>query len=734
MLSGKNQNKTRCSLPLAPPRPAFAAAGRPRGHLQRKNASKLHCFLLLLLLTAGSNAGAQKRQTRDDSYINKENIEQILESISEETDESFNFDAFLEQLADLQKHPLNLNKVTYDELLDFRLLTAKQADAIIRHRQKFGDFISIYELQAVPEMDLMTISRILPFVTVKGDIDDYRLHSFRQLMSEGDFELYLRYSQILEKQKGYSPLDSGKTGQRYPGNPSKIYTRFRYAFPNKLSYGFTAEKDAGEEIFYGSQPRGFDFYSGHLFLKNISVFKSIAAGDYEVKIGQGLVMYSGFGFGKSPFVTNIKKAGETVKPYTSVDENNFLRGVAATAEAGNFEITGFFSRDRKDANITEADTTDDEVLVAQATSLQESGLHRIESELEDKDAIKQTVAGGYLKYKKRASHIGLSAVHTRLDVPLEKGYQPYNQFEFSGDRLTNFGADYALLVKNFYFFGEFAMTDEVAFATLHSFIASLDPKVDLALSYRYYQRDYFSFFANPFGETRKPYNEQGIYAGLSARPIRNIQMDAYMDYYRFPWLRYQADAPSAGLDFLAQLTWRPSKKLEMYGRYKNETKGGNLPANTGKLDVLTTIGKQNIRYNVKYKVSGAVSFENRFEYVIYDDGKKENGFLIYQDITFKPLSFPLSVSGRFVLFDTYSYDSRIYTYEDDVLYYFYIPAYFYKGTRFYFVLRYKVFRGMDVWLKFGQTYFANRKTIGSGLEEIDGNVRSEIRGEVKFRF
>lgn len=692
-------------------------------------------FIACSLLTACTfQSIAQKKQSKDYPDIPKEEIENILESISEETDESSNFDAFLEQLTDLSRKPLNLNKAAYSELLGFRLLTPEQADAIIRHREKFGNFISIHELQAVAAMDVPTISRVLPFVTVKGDIDDYRVTSVRQLISEGDFELYFRYWQILEEPVGYSGLDSGETGTRYPGRRAKIYSRFRYSFPGKLSYGFTVEKDAGEEFFKGSQPRGFDFYSAHVFVKNISIFKSIAAGDYELKIGQGLIMYSGFGFGKSPMVTAIKKTGEVLRPYTSVDENNFLRGAAASIEAGDFEITCFFSRDRKDASITQAADTLEDELAAFASSLQESGLHRTPSELKGKDAIKQTLAGAHIQYKKRASYIGLTAMHTRLNLPLQKNPQPYNRFEFSGDRLTNFGADYALLAKNFYFFGEVAMTDALAFSTLHSFIASLDPKADLALSYRYYQRDYFSFFANPFGESRKPFNEQGIYGGITIKPGKGFQLDAYLDYYRFAWLRFGVDAPSSGLDFLGQLTWRPSRKIELYGRYKNEVKGGNLPDNTTKLDVVTGIARQNIRFNARYKVSESVSFENRFEYVIYHDGIKENGYLIYQDVTCKPLSFPVSFSARLVLFDTGSYSSRIYTYEDDVLYYYSIPSYYYKGTRVYAVLKYKVFRGMDVWLKVGQTYLANRKTIGSGLDQIEGNVKSEIRAQVKFTF
>jgi len=701
---------------------------------KRGNDLRSLLLYLLFLFILPYISLAQERKQKPSIEEIRDDITQILETVSEETDAAFNLDAFLEQLVDLYQKPMNLNRASYEDLTNLRLLSPEQADAVVRHREQFGNFISIYELQAVEYMDVDAITRMLPFVTVRSDIDDYQIQSIKQLLFEGDFELYLRYSQILEEQDGYVPLDSGETGTRYAGNPSRFYTRFRYNFPNKLSYGFTAEKDAGEEFFHDTQPRGYDFYSGHLFVRNASIFKSIAVGDFEAKFGQGLIMWSGFGFGKSPFVTNIKKSSEALKPYTSVDENNFLRGIGTTIEAGNFEITGFFSQDRKDANIELLVDTLEDDFISQATSLQESGLHRTESELEDKDAAKQLITGGHIKFQKRASHLALTATHTRLDFPLSANTSPYNQFQFSGDRLTNFGMDYALLIKNFYFFGEVALRNNWSVAMLYGFIASLDPKVDISVAYRYYQKDYFSFFANPFGESRNPFNEQGIYAGISLKPFKKIQLDTYIDYFKFPWLRYQVDAPSNGIDFLAQLTWKPTKKIELYGRYKNETKQENEPGNTSKLDVLADVNKQNIRFNARYKVSESITLENRFEYVIFNDGEKENGYLIFQDITYSALGFPLSVSARFALFDTKSYDSRVYAYEDDVLYSYSIPGFYNKGTRFYLVLSYKATRNIDLWLRFAQAYVSNQVTIGSGLDEIDGNVRNEIRGQVRFKF
>ncbi len=56
------------------------------------------------------------------------------------------------------------------------------------------------------------------------------------------------------------------------------------------------EKDAGEEFFTGSNKQGFDYYSGHFYLKNISQnVHSVALGDFQVYFGQGLTIWGGFG-------------------------------------------------------------------------------------------------------------------------------------------------------------------------------------------------------------------------------------------------------------------------------------------------------------------------------------------------------------------------------------------------------------------------------------------------------
>ena len=63
-----------------------------------------------------------------------------------------------------------------------------------------------------------------------------------------------------------------------------------------------------------------------------------------------------------------------------------------------------------------------------------------------------------------------------------------------------------------------------------------------------------------------------------------------------------------------------------------------------------------------------------------------------------------------------------------------IPPYYFRGSRWYITTKYRVSRWMDVWLRYSQTYFSNRQTIGSGLNAIDGRTRSEIKAQVRFRF
>ena len=59
--------------------------------------------------------------------------------------------------------------------------------------------------------------------------------------------------------------------------------------------------------FSGNQKNGFDFYSGHLYLRGFGKLKALALGDFHAQFGQGLTVWSGLAFGKSADVMTSKR-------------------------------------------------------------------------------------------------------------------------------------------------------------------------------------------------------------------------------------------------------------------------------------------------------------------------------------------------------------------------------------------------------------------------------------------
>jgi len=88
---------------------------------------------------------------------------------------------------------------------------------------------------------------------------------------------------------------------------------------------------------------------------------------------------------------------------------------------------------------------------------------------------------------------------------------------------------------------------------------------------------------------------------------------------------------------------------------------------------------------------------------------------------------------RFAVFDTDTYNARIYAYESDMLYNFSIPAYYSQGTRFYLNLKYSVTKYLDFWIRYSQSYYSDLDVISSGLSEIQGNTKSEIKAQIRIR-
>lgn len=696
----------------------------------------MHKYLLILLFSLWLvlNSWGQEKPVQTTEEI----IENYIEEISSNTDKEIDLTTLYEDLTFYLNEPLNLNTATKEDLEKLQLLSEFQIENLLKYRNDFGQLLSIYELLNVNGFNEEYVRLILPFVTIEK-VEPVLSFDPKKAVRYGRHRVFLRTRNVLQTQQGYTPITdsalAASPNSRYLGSPWHFYTRYQYTYKNKVAWGVTAEKDPGEEFFKGTQKQGFDFYSGHLMVKGIGPVKTLVLGDYLAQFGQGLVIWSGYTFGKSSMVTSTRKRAQGLKKYSSADENLFLRGAGVTLTYKNIDFTTFVSKKRIDANITVVDSLTGEA--EEVSSLQTSGLHSTPAEMADRKALGETIYGGNITFNYNTFRIGMTGVTYQFSSNLVKTPRPYNQYEFSGKQNSNVGVDYQFVIKNSVtLFGEAAMSQNGARAFLNSMLFSLSPQTTMAILHRHYERNYQALYAQSFGENTNVTNESGLYVGAIILPYAKWKLSAYYDMFSFPWMKFETYAPTKGHDYLAELSYTPARRVSMYLRYRHKNKPTNIPSSIPQIiNGIQDVTTQRVRYHIAYRMNRYLEFRNRIEWVEYaTEYKKDHGLYFYQDVIYKHQRIPLNIAFRYGIFDTDSYDSRIYAYENDILYAFSVPAVYYKGARAYVSIKYSPRKNIDIWLKYGETYFANKDVISSGLTEIQGNTKSEIKAQVRISF
>ena len=261
------------------------------------------CILLVFVLYATGIASAQNNRESDEKVI-----ADLLERLIENTEATLDYTDLQDQLEQYNRNKLNLNKASREQLQRLIFLDENQINAIINHRLKFGDFLNLYELQSIEAIDDITIYYLTYFVTVDENWMENQT-TFKQMLVKGKHEFIGLYDTELQQRAGYSKerINEGKT--YYLGNPDRYVFRYRFSYGNRLTFGYTAEKDMGEQFGQGAQAYGFDFNSLHFYYRpRKSIVKTIAVGDYQVNLGQGLTFGSGLAARKSAFVMKVRRS------------------------------------------------------------------------------------------------------------------------------------------------------------------------------------------------------------------------------------------------------------------------------------------------------------------------------------------------------------------------------------------------------------------------------------------
>ena len=649
----------------------------------------------------------------------------IINQIQDESEVAADISDYSESLFQFLKRPIDLNKAKAEDLNQLILLSAFQVQQILLHREKAGPFISTLELQAIPSINLETLERLLPFVRVNENLLEEE-GQWRELLMQPKGSWMMTYSRGLQVPRGYEIADPKRS--RYLGSPDRIISRIRMYARQKVKISFNLKKDAGEPFSINQKSRGFDYYSGSILINKLGPLEQVIVGDYLLQFGQGLSLWNGPVLGRSTTVANIMQQGLGIRPHTGMMESKFMRGLAIRIRRKDLEFTPFFSFNKLSASLNT------EGKYPFVHSINYSGLHRTPTEWNNRKRLDQMAYGLQVAYLNPRFKIGTNILNTQFSLPLKLNTKAYSRYRFEGQQLQNLSVYYQYNLYNLLLFGETAHSIGSGWANNHGMIAALGRKFSASISYRNYAKNYHAFFAQSFQAQSNLSNEEAWNLGFAFHPSRKIEWMNGLDYVKFPYMKFRTKEASFSFQGRSQLSyiWYKKGHLRLRYQYKfyQENHSSSKKGSMGVADV----ARQQARLIFLYKLNHSIQIGNQVEIKEYHKTNigKKRGFMAYQDMIWNKPSWRLGGNVRLAYFNAESYESRLFTYERDVLYGFSFPSYFRKGFRGYVNQKLKPIKGLDIWLRYALTHYLGEDKIGSGLDQISGKIKSDVKLQVRY--
>ncbi|MBI9069969.1 MAG: hypothetical protein JEY94_00125 [Melioribacteraceae bacterium] len=636
-------------------------------------------FIILILFSCVNKGQVDSSS----SFIDVINF--IIENHSSDNNEQQLFD----MLEDLYENPIDINNCKIEELKNLPFADDDFANKLFDNKP-YKNIVEIISKTNITMQEFITIKY---FIRIKSS--EYVLEN-----PQTNFTVSVR-NRIQNQLSNPNGFDD-----KYLGTKPKLYSRLKFRY-NDYSVTALSEKDSGEKQYT-------DFTSFSVERKNLSLFDQIIVGDYLVKFGQGLAIWSPYSFSKGiEAVNTVNRKSSPLKQYTSSDENKFMRGISAKLSFQNFSLSGFYSQKNIDASL---DEISNEII-----SLRYDGFHRTESELEKQDVVEEKIIGVTANYTLLEKHsIGVLYYNSKFS----NSFKFVNNNELHGKNFNFYSLSYSTNFNRMFIAGE-ASSNSESIASIINVTLKLTNNFWLVSSYRNYPKEYFNLYSSGFGEqSGNTQNETGFYTGLKWRFEFGI-LNLYFDQFKFPSSTFGNLFPRNGNETLLNIALKPIRNMQLNIKYKNEIKSYDVSENQ----------KQNYRLELVYTTSNKLRMKSRLEFAdleFSNNQKAESGFLAYHDIRYK-YSDIFAINTRFVIFDTDSYESRLYEYESDLAGVMSNSGLFGKGYKWYLLLNYTFFDFLHLSVKYSELYKPFEKSLSSGNSEINSNKDNRLSLQIDIK-
>ena len=643
---------------------------------------RLLLFLFFMLLA--SSLAAQK-------YDWDDFVEEYTSDVERAEEEDLQL--HLQELKELSEHPLNINTASVENLLQLPFLSEAQVEQIHAYIYLHGQMQTLAELRLVPLIDEVTRRRLSLFVYAEPEqqnVKDKLLGHLRSDFSTRlDVPLYYRLGQ---QQSG-----------GYRGDP--LYHRIRYQIGNSKHFqvGFRLEKDAGE--------RFYDSYGAYAMLHDVGILTRAVVGDYRIGFGEGLVMGGSTWNSKS---TPPLKTQGGIRPMTSNDEVNFLRGAAVTLSLGkHVRLSAFGSYRKRDATLTN---------LGEVQTLLTNGYHRTSTEWERRRNVGSTVLGGNVEWYNKGFHLGATGYWQKFNRVLNPGTQTYRAIYPKGDAFGAMGINYGYTRYRFSIAGETAYsTVGGGMATINRASWNIGRNYVLSAIQRFYAYQYYSFYSSALSENSNAQNESGVLVHLQAEPLTGLQLTTYVDFFHNPWPRYRMTHSSTGQEFMLQGIYAISRQHSLLARYQLKRKeNGDLMEPHHRIKLQWTCEPSN-----RWRLQTTGSFHHVL-------GSK--GLMFTQNVRYVLAKPSLSLNGQLGWFHTDDYLSRIYVQQPALYSSISSASYYGHGMLGVFTCRWQSNNGR--WMleaRYGMVRYFDRDEQGSGLQAIMSPWKNDLSFQLRIK-
>ena len=126
---------------------------------------------------------------------------------------------------------------------------------------------------------------------------------------------------------------------------------------------------------------------------------------------------------------------------------------------------------------------------------------------------------------------------------------------------------------------------------------------------------------------------------------------------------------------------------------------------------------RSLKVYVRYSFNENLILGTRIDYKFVDPAGSI-GRIMLQELSYSFRQIPVTLWVRYCLFNTDDWNSRIYTYENDLLYSFSIPALAGEGSRSYIMAKWKIADLAELRIKYGMTSLLINGNSDENTDEI----------------